>query len=330
MKVWFDITNTPHVMTFKPFINLFMRENAKIIITCRNIAQTEELLKKEKLEYVHIGSHKDGLFFKFLATGVRTISLLNFLRREKPDLCFTKNPSSLLSAKLCRIPSVFFSDNEKSMLNDKIMKLATLIVTPECMGLSAHNAIHYKGVEEGLYLYNFFPQKYTKPDLLDPSKKNVLVRTTPLSANYLRNVKSDPVLKFIEEVGTDPQFNILLIPRKKSEFLLKSEGISVRIPPLPIDGPVWEYYCDAVVSGGGTMTREAALLGTLAISMYPGKELLAVDKYLIRKGILFHELDEEKVKERIERVRKNTHKKVHRELMENPKNLLEKILSEVW
>jgi predicted glycosyltransferase len=42
---------------------------------------------------------------------------------------------------------------------------------------------------------------------------------------------------------------------------------------------------DLVIGAGGTMNREAALLGTPVISCYPGKQL-SVDTYYINKGLM--------------------------------------------
>jgi predicted glycosyltransferase len=47
------------------------------------------------------------------------------------------------------------------------------------------------------------------------------------------------------------------------------------------------YHAKAVLSGGGTMTREAALLGTPSISYYPGEQL-GVDEFLVESGLLYH------------------------------------------
>ena len=48
--------------------------------------------------------------------------------------------------------------------------------------------------------------------------------------------------------------------------------------------------CDLFIGAGGTMTREAALLGIPTISIYQD-ELLDVDKYLIEKGCMIHKKD---------------------------------------
>ena len=47
------------------------------------------------------------------------------------------------------------------------------------------------------------------------------------------------------------------------------------------------YHAEAVLTGSGTLAREAACLGVPAVSFYPSS-LLAVDKSLIDKGWVFH------------------------------------------
>ena len=55
------------------------------------------------------------------------------------------------------------------------------------------------------------------------------------------------------------------------------------IPAKPVDGPSLVYAADLVVSAGGTMNREAALLGTPTWTTFAG-ELGAVDRMLIDTG----------------------------------------------
>ena len=55
------------------------------------------------------------------------------------------------------------------------------------------------------------------------------------------------------------------------------------MPAKPVDGPSLVYAADLVVSAGGTMNREAALLGTPTWTTFAG-ELGAVDRMLIDEG----------------------------------------------
>jgi predicted glycosyltransferase len=59
----------------------------------------------------------------------------------------------------------------------------------------------------------------------------------------------------------------------------------VRIPESVVDGLNLIWYSDLVVSGGGTMNREAAALGVPVYSIFRGKTG-AVDRYLSDTGRL--------------------------------------------
>ena len=69
----------------------------------------------------------------------------------------------------------------------------------------------------------------------------------------------------------------------QQEIFADNENV-IMIKP-PVDSFSLMKSCDLVIGAGGTMNREAALLGTPVISCYPGK-LLAVDGYYINKGLM--------------------------------------------
>jgi hypothetical protein len=59
------------------------------------------------------------------------------------------------------------------------------------------------------------------------------------------------------------------------------------VPTKQLDGMDLCYYSDLVISAGGTMNREAAILGTPAYSAFMGA-MPAVDMELIKMGRMFH------------------------------------------
>jgi predicted glycosyltransferase len=73
------------------------------------------------------------------------------------------------------------------------------------------------------------------------------------------------------------------------------------------------YHSKAFFGGGGTMNREAAILGVPAVSFY-SQELLGVDRFLIKLGLMHHTptldfnleaiLAEAGLKKKAERIRK--------------------------
>src|SRR5581483_5724976 len=65
---------------------------------------------------------------------------------------------------------------------------------------------------------------------------------------------------------------------------LLSSGAMI-MPSFPVDGLNLLWFSDLVVSGGGTMNREAAALGVPVYSTFRGK-IGAVDRYLAEQGRL--------------------------------------------
>ena len=57
MKIWIDLTNSPHINFFKPFIKRWEKEGYEIIITARELANTIELINQNGWKYTEIGGH---------------------------------------------------------------------------------------------------------------------------------------------------------------------------------------------------------------------------------------------------------------------------------
>jgi len=75
-----------------------------------------------------------------------------------------------------------------------------------------------------------------------------------------------------------PGVKVVLLPRNKAQAAqIKSnwpqwfEGSKVVVPKEAVDGLNLLWYSDLVVSGGGTMNREAAALGVPVYSIFRGK-----------------------------------------------------------
>ena len=76
MKIWFDISNSPHVNLFAAMIRDLMHEH-EVIITCRPLANTVDLLDLHKFEYTVVGRHYGGkLFSKLSGYPVRVFQLI--------------------------------------------------------------------------------------------------------------------------------------------------------------------------------------------------------------------------------------------------------------
>jgi predicted glycosyltransferase len=106
--------------------------------------------------------------------------------------------------------------------------------------------------------------------------------------------------KFMSRVCQTPGILAVLLPRNhKQEETLRAAhpdwfmNAKTIIPPSVLDGLNLLWFSDLVVSGGGTMNREAAAMGVPVYSIFRGKTG-GVDRGLEREGrlILIRNADE--------------------------------------
>ena len=150
------------------------------------------------------------------------------------------------------------------------------------------NIIKYPGLKEELYLWNFKPdKKYFEKLGLKTNKKIIFVRPEASEAGYIKEINF--MTDLISQLCKD--CTIVLMPRsaEQKEYYAKLFGAKIFIPPKALDGPNAICNSDLLVSAGGTMNREAIVLGTPALSLYHEK-LLSVDAWLIKEGYMHHDL----------------------------------------
>jgi len=57
VRVWIDITNSPHVAFFRPLLPLLAADGHEVEVTARAYAQTLELLELHGIEHTAFGRH---------------------------------------------------------------------------------------------------------------------------------------------------------------------------------------------------------------------------------------------------------------------------------
>ena len=57
MRVWVDLTNSPHVLVFRPLIRLLRERGHEVEVTAREYAQTMQLLELHGIEATTVGRH---------------------------------------------------------------------------------------------------------------------------------------------------------------------------------------------------------------------------------------------------------------------------------
>ena len=195
-------------------------------------------------------------------------------------------------------------DYEHQPANHLCFRLARKVVVPEFFPDedltrfgAANKTVKYSGTKEEIYLSDFVPED-SFLESLGISGKKILVIMRPPGTWALYHHFENPLFDLaLERVANTPETQIIFLPRIASQAdSVRELGYSnVFIPPHALDGPNLMYHADLVISGGGSMNREAVVLGTPTYSLFKGK-LAAVDRYLIQQGRLKHVDSQEKIK----------------------------------
>jgi predicted glycosyltransferase len=195
-----------------------------------------------------------------------------------------------VAAALLRVRSATTFDYEWATVQHNVnCRLARAVVVPDAIPperlyrYGARGKIRaYPGLKEEYYLADFEPDPAVLDELeLDRGSPIAVVRTPPEVSLYHR-FENDLFPQVLERLrGTQT----VVLPRtaeQRSE-LLTTGGLIV--PEQAIDAQSLVAYADLVVSGGGTMNREAVALGTPVYTVFEGR-LGAVDERLIADGRL--------------------------------------------
>ncbi len=294
MKIWIDIVNSPHVLFFRPIIEELNSRGNLVSITAREYAQTTGLLDEFSMPYTLIGAHAGAkITKKIIDVFKRGTQLKTYAKNREFDLALTFNsPSLALAAKILRIPSMVFMDYEYQPLNHLTFRLCDKVVTPAVFPDDAlskygasHKVIKYDGLKEQVYLSDFEPQHNVLDHLDIDSEKIIVIARPPATMALYHQFENAFFYEIVKYLIKKKDVVVIALPRSgaQRETLKSLESSRLVIPEKAVDGRSLVYYSDIVLSAGGTMNREAAVLGVPAYTAFIGK-IGAVDKYLINLG----------------------------------------------
>src|SRR5690554_2240541 len=192
MKIWIDLTNSPHINFFKPFINQWKSEGNEIIITTRDLANTIDLIKQNNWEYNEIGGHAGkSKLRKMLYFPRRVFLLYKFLKKVKPDIGITQSSFYLpVVGKLLHCPTIYLNDNEHAKGNFLAFRYASLNIIPEFLENLAKEQkwdkkfklMFYPGIKEGIYLSQSPIVNLDRRESI--SERKIYIRLEPWVAQY--------------------------------------------------------------------------------------------------------------------------------------------------
>jgi len=292
MRVWVDLTNSPHPLVLRPIVAALRAEGHEVEVTARDFAQTVELAQRLRLEPVVLGRHRGArAAAKALGLASRSAALARWARGRRFDLALGHGSNDVsVAAALLRIPCATMFDYEWAAVQHHVnCRLARVVVVPEAIPparLARYGAAGkiaaYPGLKEEYYLADFEPSDAVLAELgLDPREPIAVIRTPPSVSLYHR---------FHNELFADVLARVqgaqaVVLPRVAAQRAeLRAAGGFI-VPERAIDAQSLIAHADLVISAGGTMNREAVALGTPVFTTFEGR-LGAVDEALIASGRL--------------------------------------------
>jgi predicted glycosyltransferase len=309
MRVWIDLTNSPHVLVMRPVIETLREDGHEVRVTARDFAQTLELLERFAIAHTAIGRHR-GEHLPAKAAGLvsRSAALVRWARRDRSptpprrprprfDIALGHGSNDVsVAARLLRIPCSTTFDYEWAAVQHHVnCRLAQAVVVPDAIPperlerYGARGKVRaYEGLKEEYYLADFEPDPVVLDELgIDRGRPLVVVRTPPEVSLYHRfeNDLFADVLARLRDAAQSEGVQSVVLPRTAAQRAQLSGVPGFTVPERAIDAQSLIAFADLVISAGGTMNREAVALGTPVYTTFEGR-LGAVDERLIAEGRL--------------------------------------------
>lgn len=292
MRVWVDLTNSPHVLVLRPVIERLRAAGHEVQVTARDFAQTLELCDRAGLAYTAIGRHGGGrVAAKAAGLARRSGALALWARGRRFDLALGHGSNDVtVAAALLHIPASTSFDYEFATVQHSInCRLARAVVVPDAIPperlyrFGARGKLHrYPGLKEEYELADFEPDPGVPAALgLDDARPIAVVRT-PAEVSLYHRFSNDLFGEVLERLRGSQAVVLPRTPAQRSE--LEAAG-GWLVPERAIDAQSLLAAADLVVSAGGTMNREAVALGTPVWTVFAGRTG-AVDERLIAEGRL--------------------------------------------
>ena len=297
MRVWIDMTNSPHVLFFRPLIRLLEEDGhevrgdgARVRPDTRAAAAARDRSPRRRAR--HGGA---GALGKARALAGRLPALRRFAKPRGFDVALahgshelTWPPAASGSRARLRTTTSSRHSSTSSGCGRRHASSSRKRFRPSASPASAREPpklVRYPGIKEEYYLADFEPDPAVVEGV-DPAKVLVVVRTPPEVA-ALPPPREPALPRVLERLGRDECVHAVVLPRTAEQReTIRALGLpSLHVPEHAVDAQSLIALADLVVSAGGTMNREAVALGTPVYTTFAGR-LGAVDALLIADGRL--------------------------------------------
>lgn len=298
-RVWIDLENTPHIPFFNPIIRELEKRGYEVILTARDAYQTCEMATLYGFRFKKIGRHYGKRrLMKFFGVLARTSQLIPFALRHRPALALNHGSRTQnFACNLLGIPTIGMMDYEHAaelpLLCPKWELVPEVIPSEAFTHVAQERILKYTGIKEDVYVADLKPDPVILDDLELRNYRLVVTVRPPATEAHYHNPEAEVLFeRVMDRLLSVPDLKTVMLPRGKSQQASIREKYPqwfkddrVVIPKGVVNGLNLLWHSDLVVSGGGTMNREAAALGVPVYSIFRGK-IGAVDRALASQGRL--------------------------------------------
>lgn len=350
MIIWFDTVTAKEPLLFNALALELEKEGHETLFTCRDYDYIVSLFDLLQRDVNVFGKHGGSSLYGKLMAGNKRIGLLaNYINNldAKPDYHISfSSPESTRVAFGLGIPTITINDSPHAKAVGKLtVPLSKYLVYSSSipkenwlvLGALEEQLQPYDGIDEVAWLLNFEPNPEVLSQLsLTVEDHFIVARPEESSASYMLELGIGGLTYLdliLEEIFKVYEGKVVMFPRYETqkEALVKKFGDKLIIPPKAVDTLSLYYYSDLCITGGATMAREAAAIGTPSISYYP--QPLDVLEYIASIGIpLYNEYTVDQAIERAKILVKKTAEKSSirqktKQILQELESPVEKIMS---
>ncbi len=322
MKIWYDACTGKHIRYGAAIGQRLRKAGYEFIFTTREHPDTIPLAKILGEKPILVGKYNPStLNSRLEESAERVIQFSKLFKDGLPDVAIAHQ-----SVELCRTafgletPIILTADTPyANAVNRLTIPFAHTVVVSEALPKRfprkhcAKNVVTYKGVDEVAWIKNFKPEKIE--GLKNPS---IVIRQIESKATYARR-KKDAAQILAEKLSK--LCDVYFIQR------YNGEGTGFGFKEEFVDSANLVANADLVISYGGTIAREAALLGVPSIAISDMAKTY-VNRYLAQRGFPLFATTERQV---LSFAKKYLGKKfdVKQKLaeLENPVDVIEKVVN---
>lgn len=299
ITIWIDLDNTPHVVFFIPIIRELKKIGYNVKVTVRDCFQVCGLADLHSLNYLRIGKHfGKNKIMKIAGLIIRSLLMIPFVLRERPQLALSHGSrSQLFLANCIGLKSILIGDYEYSsslwITRPTWMMVPDVVARAKKIQKKFKRLLSYPGIKEDVYVPDFKPDGRIKQQLNIADQEIIItIRPPATEAHYFKPESEELFKAVIHDLSLNPMVRMVLLPRNENQYkYIKAhwpdlvESRKIIVPGKVVDGLNLIWHSDLVISGGGTMNREAAALNMPVYSIFRG-DIGAVDNYLAKQNRL--------------------------------------------